>query len=153
MAEKDLSNIIEKAVAQCQKSGTKLTEKRKNVLVSLVTSETPLSAYELVEKYREDHAEVIAAMSVYRMLDFLEKENLVHKLSSTNKYVGCAHITCCHTHQIPQFLICDKCNKVSEVGIAKEIIGQLKENVESSGFQLHSQQLELHGICDKCLDD
>ena len=49
-------------------------------------------------------------MAVYRILGFLEAENLVHKLVLTNnKYVACYHIGSEYKHEIPQSLICDGC--------------------------------------------
>ncbi|MBK7352455.1 MAG: transcriptional repressor [Nitrosomonas sp.] len=93
-------------------AGIKLTTKRKNVLIVLLNSTTSLSAYEIAEKYRDRFSESLPVMSVYRMLDFLIQGELVHKLESTGQYMSCAHITCNHEHEIPQFLICDHCHAV-----------------------------------------
>ena len=38
-------------------------------------------------------------MSIYRILEFLESQQLVHKLKLTNRYVACVHITCNHEHE------------------------------------------------------
>jgi len=89
-------------------------------------------------------------MSVYRMLKFLMQENLVHKLSLTNKYIACSHIACNHEHNIPQFLICDSCEQIQEVGVNKDIIQALRSSVENAEFSLNSPQLELHGTCKDC---
>ena len=56
-------------------------------------------------------------MSVYRILDFLIHEELVHKLETASLYIACAHIACDHQHETPQFLICDRCFTVKEIGI------------------------------------
>ena len=84
------------------------------------------------------------------MLEFLIKESLVHKLVSTNKYIACSHIACSHGHQVPQFLICDQCHHVSEVGVKKDIIDALQNSVENADFYLNSPELELHGVCKAC---
>ncbi len=146
----NIEQSILKAEAICQSAGVKLTAKRKNVLIILLHSEVPLSAYDLAEEYRGHFKESLPAMSVYRMLDFLTQENLAHKLTSTNKYIGCSHITCDHQHEIPQFLICDKCQNVSEIGVKKDIIKALNQSVKRVNFSLSSQQLELHGMCEAC---
>ena len=134
----------------CRATGARLTEKRKNVLAVLLRSSKPLSAYDIVDQYLQDYGEPIPAMSVYRMLDFLAKENLAHKLNSENKYLACAHINCDHHHGTPQFLICGGCNKVSEIGISTEVISALRDAVSGAGFQLKSSQLELDCLCDEC---
>jgi len=66
------------------------------------------------------------------------------------KYVACSHIACNHAHQIPQFLICDQCHQVREVGVEKAIINALQNSVEKADFYLNSPELELHGICKDC---
>lgn len=150
LSKTKLDKIITKAENNCIESGGKLTAKRKSILTMLLSTNTPLSAYEIADHYKETVNETIPVMSVYRMLNFLMKENLVHKLSLTNKYIACSHIACDHAHQIPQFLICDECHNVREVGIKKDIIEALQNSVESADFYLNSPQLELHGICKDC---
>ena len=89
-------------------------------------------------------------MSAYRILDFLISEQLVHKLSSENKFVACSHILCRHDHQVPQFLICRQCQRVKEIAISSEIVKTLQVNVEEAGYHLLNSQLELDCICDQC---
>ncbi len=150
MTRTGISQAIRRAETSCRESGGKLTAKRKNVLATLLGAGAPLSAYEIADRYRETFDDAIPPMSVYRMLDFLIDENLVHRLASNSKYVACSHITCDHPHQTPQFLICDRCQSVREVGVATDTIEALRESVESTGFSLASPQLELHGLCGDC---
>lgn len=144
--------IIEHAERHCNEHGARLTNKRKQVLSGLLQSEKALSAYELVEYCKSEFGESLPAMSVYRILDFLEDEQLVHKLNLANKYVACAHITCKHDHEVPQFLICSKCQRVNEISINKSTIDALKRNVEKAGFHLVSPQLEMNCICEQCIN-
>jgi Fur family zinc uptake transcriptional regulator len=144
--------IIHHAEAHCRDHGARLTPKRKQVLSGLILSEKALSAYELIDVCKEHFGETIPAMSVYRILDFLEEEHLVHKLSLANKYVACSHITCDHEHEVPQFLICCECSRVEEISIAKSVMSELKRNVEHAGFHLVSPQLEMSCICHDCAD-
>ncbi len=145
-----ITKILNKAEANCSAHGARLTDKRKRVLTGLLESPKPLSAYELIEHWQKKYGESIPPMSVYRILDFLEQENLVHKLHLANKYIACAHISCDHAHEVPQFLICDNCGNVKEIGIKKTLINTLKRNVEESGYTLKSPQLELHCLCEEC---
>lgn len=149
----NIDKVVQRASESCEKTGSKLTEKRKRVFVCLLKSEKPLSAYEIADSVRTEYDETVPPMSVYRMLDFLEQENLVHKLKSTNKFVACSHIACNHAHEVPQFLICDKCGKVKEIGIKREIIEVLTNSVTTAGYQLKSPQLELHCLCQDCANN
>lgn len=151
MKKSQLTNIMNKAQDICAHSGGRLTEKRQRILELLLVSKTPLSAYEVADTHNRSVDISMPVMSVYRILDFLESEQLVHKLSSTNKYVACSHIACSHAHEIPQFLICGKCQSVKEIAIAKRIIEELDQQVADAGYKLVNSQLELQCVCDNCL--
>ncbi|MEM7294804.1 MAG: hypothetical protein AAF420_15595, partial [Pseudomonadota bacterium] len=75
---------------------------------------------------------------------------LAHRLETTNQYLACSHINCDHAHEIPQFLICQFCNKVVEVGLRTALVDELRSSVRGTGFALNEQQLELHGVCQQC---
>ena len=153
MNEQELANIISKAEGICAHSGGRLTEKRKRILELLLCSNTALSAYEVADLYNKSADASMPPMSVYRILDFLEAEQLVHKLSSANKYIACSHIACNHSHQIPQFLICSKCQNVKEISISKTIIDELGKQVTEAGYMLTNSQLELQCVCEPCLNN
>lgn len=148
---KQVQHIIDHAERHCQSHGTRLTNKRKYVLSGLLQSGKALSAYELIDFYQSEFGESIQAMSVYRILEFLQNEHLVHKLDIANKYVACSHITCDHSHAVPQFLICNQCQKVKEVSIPKSTIAELTKNVEQAGFYLAGFQLEMNCLCESCV--
>lgn len=142
--------VIEKARQECAQKGVKLTSKRERILTVLLTAGAPLSAYDIVERYREQYGEVLPAMSVYRILNLLVEHKIAHKLQTTNQFLACAHIACDHDHQVPQFLICDQCHGVEEVGLRKALVKELHESVKKTGFDVANQQLELHGRCSRC---
>lgn len=150
MKSQQVSEIIGKAQDICSVSGTKLTEKRKRILELLLLAQTPLSAYEVADAYNKSSGSSIPPMSVYRILDFLESEHLVHKLSSANKYIACSHINCGHAHEVPQFLICGECQSVKEVSISKATIEDIRRQIVNAGYQLVSSQLELQCVCESC---
>lgn len=140
------------AEAQCADNGTKLTAKRKLVLQALLRSQQALSAYEVADYCKEELGESMPPMSVYRILEFLESEQLVHKLKLANRFVACVHITCDHKHAVPQFLICEQCNKVSEVSIKESTLHALRNNVEAAGYKLASPQIEMNCLCQSCAE-
>ena len=92
-------------------------------------------------------------MSVYRILAFLQDEQLAHKLKLANKFVACTHIACDHAHGVPQFLICGQCQRVKEIAIKKSTINTLRQSVEEAGFHLISPQLEMDSLCERCMSN
>jgi len=146
-----VDEIIDMAEQYCNSHGSRLTTKRKQVLSSLVQSNKALSAYSLIDLCEEQFGETMPAMTMYRTLEFLEEEKLVHKLNLANKYIACSHVICDHNHGGSQFLICSICDFVKEVSINKSNINELQKSVVDAGFQLVSPQLEINCICDKCI--
>ncbi len=147
----NIQSIIDHADQNCKEHGEKLTSKRKQVLSGLLKSGRAMSAYELVDYCKSEFNEALPAMSVYRILDFLQQEQLVHKLNLANKFVACSHIRCDHAHAVAQFLICSRCQKVKEISISKDVLQELQKNVTDAGYHLQSSQLEMNCLCDACL--
>ena len=141
---------LEHAQRKCDERGVRLTAKRKRVLEGLLFSDRALSAYELVDVCKNEFDEVIPAMSVYRILDFLQEQELVHKLNLANKFVACCHIKCDHSHEVSQFLICSQCQRVKEITLNALSASELRDDVEAAGFQLVSPQLEINCVCHVC---
>ena len=141
---------IDHAENSCKSRGVKLTNKRRQVLSGLLQSNKAKSAYELADYCRVEFGEKLPPMSVYRILEFLQEERLVHKLNLANKYIACSHITCDHDHGISQFLICANCQTVKEITVKKSTMNTLKRSVEGAGFDLVSPQMELNCLCHDC---
>ena len=114
--------VLDQAALHCESRGRKLTAKRRQVLAGLVKSQKALSAYDLADYCRDKLGTSLLPTSVYRILEFLESLGLVHRLNTANKYVACAHVTCDGANEIPQFLICQSCGSVKEIGITKSFI-------------------------------
>jgi Fur family zinc uptake transcriptional regulator len=51
---------------------------------------------------------------------------------------------------MPQFLICENCHKVKEIGLKQQLIDELASSVQQTGFKLTTSQLELSGLCEDC---
>lgn len=146
----DSRTIIAHVENCCKARGKHLTSKRKLVLRALIHANKALSAYELVDYCNTHFSQNIQAMSVYRILDFLENEHFAHKLKVSNKYIVCSHILCEHEHGIPQFFICSKCNKISEQVIDPKMINGLQSHAKQQGFTVVRPQLEIDCVCDEC---
>ena len=146
-----LDSLLRAAEVSCSENGARLTQRRRQVLSALMQSSSPLSAYEVLDLCNRSTASAMPAMSVYRILDFLEQQLLVHRLSTSNKYVSCAHIACDHKHfQATHFLLCEGCSSVEEVDATEEASEALEQMAKTVGFKLTTQQFELSGICTTC---
>ncbi len=148
-----LDSLLRAAEVSCAENGARLTQRRRQVLSELIKSSSSLSAYEVLDLCNRSTTSTMPAMSVYRILDFLEQQQLVHRLSSSSKYVSCAHIACDHKHvHKTHFLLCDGCSSVEEVDATEEASEALEQMAKTVGFKLTTQQFELSGICTTCQD-
>ncbi len=145
-----MSKFPSKVEKYCAQNGIRLTSRRRQVLNELLASKKALSAYELVETCNNQNEKNISAMSIYRILQFLEEQHLAHKLNLANKYVACSHIMCDHEHDNSQFLICGECDKVKEINVSSSIMAALKTSIEKANFKLVAPQLEINCLCDPC---
>lgn len=145
MNKQELDRVLAQAEALCREREVRLTAQRRTVLKLLCQAEKPLSAYELLDQMR-DAVKNPAPPTVYRALDFLLEQGLVHKLESLHAFIGCTHPD--HPHA-SQFLICDDCGEVAEVedpGVASS----LKAAGKAVGFRTRHRVVELLGTCAQC---
>lgn len=90
-----------------------------------------------------------APISVYRALDYLLENGLVHRLASRNAFVACGHR---HSAAEPiLFLICDSCGKVDEA-TSPDLSVSLGAAASIAGFQTRNCVIELAGRCAACRD-
>lgn len=131
----------------CAQRGARLTALRRRVLELVWRSHRPVKAYDILAQLRDVHA-AAAPPTVYRALDFLLQEGLIHRIESLNAYVGCAEPA---GHHAGQFLICSECGTVGELN-DPGIDALLQDRVGQLGFRLRRQTIELDGICPRCAD-
>jgi Fur family zinc uptake transcriptional regulator len=132
---------------RCRREGAKLTPARRQILEILAEEGRPLGAYDMIERVALATGKHPAPISIYRALDFLLDNGLVHRLASRNAYLACAHG---HEHQDPVvFLICDKCGSVIEA-TPKAINRDLAALAAEAGFKARAQVMEIAGLCRDC---
>jgi len=146
-------NIVEVAEKKCRAHGVPITNKRVNVFSILLSSKKALSAYEIADSYQHVFNQPVPVITVYRVLEFLQSRSLVHKLETANKFIVCTHKDCSYKHPASQFLICNQCLKVKELGISQSKFDELKLTIEQAGFHLDTPQLEMNCICRSCHND
>ncbi|OII58149.1 Fur family transcriptional regulator, partial [Pseudomonas putida] len=109
-------------------------------------SHKPLGAYDILAVLSEQDGRRAAPPTVYRALDFLLENGLVHRIASLNAFIGCSHPE--HLHQ-GQFLICRACHVAIELeqdSISEAIISSAK----GVGFTVETQTVEVVGLCSNC---
>ena len=124
----------------------KLTRNQQLVYDALTDSQTPLSAYTLLDRLRDSGFR--APLQVYRALEKLIEIGQAHRLESLNSFVACQHTDCDH-HKAVAFAICSSCENVDELSNA-ELSALVKTISKTSYFELESSVVELRGKCQAC---
>ncbi len=134
-----------KAEILCRATGKKLTQIRRRVLEAVWESHAPIGAYDILAKLNGGGGRT-APIMVYRALDFLMDNGLVHRIASLNAFVGCAHPGDDHA---AGFLICRECGSTAEMD-SETLNDALDSAVAARGFVVDSQVVELRGLCPHC---
>jgi Fur family zinc uptake transcriptional regulator len=140
------ADALQKAEAVCAQRKTRLTDIRRQVLEMVWQSHAPIGAYDILSLMNAGGGKT-APMAVYRALDFLMENGLVHRIASRNAFIGCAHMG--EDHHAAQFLICHKCGTTAELE-SPTLTRALAEAVAERGFTIDSQIVEISGICPHC---
>lgn len=127
----------------------RLTPARQLVLDKLCAAGRPVGAYDMIDLVADATGKRPAPVSIYRALDFLLENGLVHRLASRNAFMACAHR---HERSDPlAFLICESCGKVTEA-TSGDVSGSLDALAAETGFRPKSRVIELTGLCRHCAD-
>jgi len=144
MDETTLTQALSRAEALCRERGVRLTRQRRRVLELVCRANRPVGAYELLDQLRDGGS--AAPPTVYRALDWLLAQGLVHKLETLHAYIGCTHPE--HPHA-SQFLICNDCGGVTELE-DQAIAGSLASVAAETGFRPSRPVVEVIGTCSDC---
>lgn len=133
------------AAGLCERRGAKLTELRRQVLELVWRSHEPQGAYAILETLHH-RGRRAAPPTVYRALDFLLGQGLIHRIESLNAFVGCVTPGEAHTGH---FLICSSCGGAAEVN-DRRIGDAVHESAIEIGFEVERETIELRGLCPSC---
>jgi Fur family transcriptional regulator, zinc uptake regulator len=140
------SDAISHAEAICAARKERLTPIRRSVLEALLASHKPLGAYELIDRLAA-HGARPAPITIYRALDFLREQGLVHRIESRNAFIACVHNH--DSHDPVVFLICEQCGAVGEAASAA-VADTIKTASRAAGFTPKTPVIEISGICAHC---
>ncbi|MGE0226671.1 MAG: transcriptional repressor [Acetobacteraceae bacterium] len=138
--------LLDRAGQICEGRGARLTDLRRQVLGLILQSDSPTGAYDLLDKLRATRHGA-APPTVYRALEFLLEQGLIHKLERLSAFVGCiAHDD--HAHAA-QFLICRSCGRVTELE-DHSLAHALEDAARRLGFTVGKATIEAEGQCARC---
>lgn len=132
------------AEARCVRDGERLTAPRRRVLELLLKAGEPVKAYDLIARFGPD-GQAAKPPTVYRALDFLERQGLAHRIASISAYVACSVGDRAHA---AAFLICDCCGATEEV--APPAPEALARAAADAGYVVERTTIEAHGRCPAC---
>ncbi|MGD8808426.1 MAG: Fur family transcriptional regulator [Gammaproteobacteria bacterium] len=140
-----VAQAFERAEKVCATRGVRLTALRRAVLKIVWESHSPIGAYDILDRLR-DAGRRAAPVTVYRALDFLMANRLVHRLASQNAYLGCDHPGEVHG---AQFLICRACGAAGEIH-DDAIAAAIAQSAAETGFRVEAPVVEITGLCPRC---
>ena len=158
--ERCAADALKHAEALCAQRAQRLTPIRRRVLELLLASHKPLGAYEIMDRAATRGGRLApgggrlapgggrpAPITVYRALDFLRDNGLVHRIESRNAFVACVNNH--GSDDIVVFLICEHCGAVGEAP-SVAVADHLRAAASAAGFTPKAPVIEIGGVCAHC---
>ncbi len=127
---------------------TKLTKNQSVVVDALREAGRPLSAYQILDVDDVREQGLKAPLTIYRALDKLVANGIVHRIESLNAFVLCDHDHAAHAEPAA-FMICTTCKRTIEFS-AKSIRRTVTQEAERHGFAMSNLHVEVTGLCAEC---
>ena len=144
--ERCTADALAHAETLCAERSQRLTPIRRQVLEVLLESHNPLGAYEIMDRAAANGTRP-APITIYRALDFLIANGLVHRIASRNAFLACVQNH--DTGALVAFLICESCGAVGEAAGAA-IAQSLGTAAKNAGFTPRLSVVEITGVCSHC---
>jgi len=140
-----VKSLVSQAEQLCEQRQQRFTILRKRVLTLVCQAKQPLGAYQLLDLLQQDRRSA-APPTIYRALDFLMAQGLIHRLASNNTYLACAHPQQDHE---AVFLVCKHCGNTQEIHTSG-ITQSIQEKSDTYQFKVLHTSIEVTGLCKKC---
>ena len=140
-----VEDAVEAAEKLCAQRGIRFTPLRRRVLELVWSSHKPVGAYALLDQLRNEELGS-APPTVYRALDFLIENGLIHRIERMNAFIGCSHPGEAHRGF---FLICAECGNADELESAS-VADSITASAGKRGFTARDMTLEVTGVCAAC---
>ncbi len=127
----------------CREKKLRFTSIRHDMLEAMWRIDGPVKAYDMQAYMLKHYGQKINPPTIYRTLDFLYRNGLVHRIESLNAFAACHDNLDFHEGQ---FVICSTCGHVEEIH-EDAIISKLAKQLEARGYSLNKQMVELRVDC------
>lgn len=144
-SSEQVQHFLRQAEQLCAERKQRFTDLRKQVLELVCRYSQPVGAYTLLDDLREEGRSA-APPTIYRALDFLQQQGLVHRLASNNTYLACAHP---QVHHEGLFLVCRACGHTQEIH-TQGMVDTAKRHARKFDFQVEHAAVEVTGLCIQC---
>ena len=145
MTPGQIQPALARAQQICKLRGKRMTPVRRRVLELILLAEQPVRAYALLARLEQERGK-LGPPTVYRALDFLLAQKLIHKVETSNAFVACSDVE--HSH-MSQFVICEDCGATEEIR-DDGIVESLRRLGEGRGYAVGRQVVEARGLCPSC---
>jgi len=118
---------------------SRFTDTRKKILEIIKSSDKPLRASD-IKSIMED----VNISTIYRGLEFLEKNRYIYRLSFSNE---------CTFYSVKEkrhFIFCENCKEIQCIDICPSTSSGMNEIENTYNFKIKEHTLFLKGVCDKC---
>lgn len=137
---------IDDIIQILRRAGERITPVRQGMIRILVAASLPLSAQDMQDKLKKQGKRVNKT-TVYRELEFLKKNNLIHEVEFGDRTTRYELSTRSHHHHS----ICVSCRRVQDVQLDRELDNLNRKIEKQQGFKVSEHFLEFFGLCEKCL--
>ena len=141
----DIAARLDTAERLCAERGSRLTPLRRLVLETLLQHHGSLKAYELLDALRAAQPGA-APPTVYRALDFLTDQGLIHRVDAINAWTACTDAGG-QPHDV--LVVCTRCGSVAELN-DPELSQRLAACIAQAGYAPNGQETELRALCPQC---
>jgi len=130
-------------VEQCRRRGVRITPQRSAVYRALAADATHPTAESVYDRVKAGMT-TLSFATVYRILEFLEREGLIRKVSTTRG------VTRYDANMAPhQHLVCRRCESMTDLN--GESLGKLRLSaVAPAGFLVEEIEVRVVGLCPTC---
>ena len=148
ITESHIRRRLADAQALCEENGASFTRLRREVFELLLRRDAPAKAYDLqADMIASGHR--AAPTTVYRALEFLTEQGLVHRINALNAFVVCSGDFRHHHHHAPLMLACSACE--TSIEISNPDVGEtIRRVLEPTGFHFQGNAMEIRGLCETC---
>ena len=133
-----------KIIGGLKEKRIRITKIRQSMIAVFLDCEKPITANEMIAKLSSQRSKANKT-TVYRELDFLERENIIVKVRLADGETRYESANLEHHHH----LFCLKCKRISPIKLEKSACALESESV-AGGFRVLGHSIEFSGLCAKC---